>query len=239
VIIGRNPPRRRAILFTMIFGDPFRPADATTSTRWIDEACQGEWWTVGALVPNHYEGLLRVYAPAPCDAWWSAYREIFEVVASVGERHTSSPDEAWFAVWEGHGFDNITSRVVWWDAPADEAEQQARDDERHRLRDEDRRRNAAIRTELNRIPRSDRPGRAYYLLTGPVRAVTELHHPDAPEWRNPDLFWPDDRRWFVATDVDFWSLYIGGSSSFVREIAESIPTPCVHVKLDVPLEIED
>jgi hypothetical protein len=76
-------------------------------------------------------------------------------------------------------------------------------------------------------------------LTGPVRAVTELHHPDAPDWRNPDLFWPDDRRWFVATDVDFWSLYVRGSSSLISEIAESVPTPSASVELDVPLEIED
>jgi hypothetical protein len=75
----------------------------------------------------------------------SRFREIFEVVASVGERHTSSPDRAWFAVWEGHGFDNVASRVAWRDAPADEAEQHARDVERQRLRDEDRRRNATIR----------------------------------------------------------------------------------------------
>ena len=53
------------------------------------------------------------------------------------------------------------------------------------------------------------------------------------------MFWPDDRRWFVAADVDFWSLYIGGSSSFVSEIAESVPTPSAPVDLDVPLEIED
>ncbi len=223
----------------MVFGDSLRPVDAAASTRWIDQACSGECGTVGALVPNHYEGLLRVFAPAPCDGWWSAYRDIFEVVASVGERHTSSPDEAWFAVWEGHGFDNIARRVAWRDAPADEAEQYARDDARQRLRDEDQRRESAIRAELDQTARFDRPGRTYYLSTGPVRAVTASRYPDAPDWRNPDLFWPDDRRWFVATDVDFWSLYIGGSSSFISEIAESVATPCAPVELDAPLEIED
>jgi hypothetical protein len=45
--------------------------------------------------------------------------------------------------------------------------------------------------------------------------VTELRHPDGDGWRNPDLFWPQDQGWFVATDVDFWSLYIGGSTGFV------------------------
>lgn len=223
----------------MLFGDSLQPADTTASTSWIDDACQGEWWTVGALVPNHYESLLRVHAPTPCDGWWSAYREIFEVVSAIGERHTSTPDRAWFAIWEGHGFDNIARRVAWRDPPADAAAQRARDLERQRLRDDDRRRNTTIRSELARIPRFDRPGRTYYLATGPVSAVTDLRYPDSSDWRNPDLLWPDDRRWFVATDVDFWSLYVGGSLSFTGEIANSASTPCEPVELDLPLEAED
>ena len=67
------------------------------------------WWTVGALVPNHYRLVLRVRAPDPSiQDWCSAYRDLFDVIASIGERHTSSPDRAWFAVWEGHRFDNAT-----------------------------------------------------------------------------------------------------------------------------------
>jgi hypothetical protein len=49
----------------------------------------------------------------------------------------------------------------------------------------------------------------------------------------------DDRRWFIATDVDFWSLYVGGSRSFVDEVADSVPTSSALVELDTPLEIED
>lgn len=232
--------RLRAILSMMIFGDLVEVAETTASTTWIDQSCRGEWWTVGALVPNQYERVLRVSAPVPSPGdWWSAYREVFDVIASVGERHTSSPERAWFAIWEGHGFDNISSRVAWRDAPADEEERRVRDGERERLGAEDRRRNAAIRAELDRIPRFDRPGRTYYLVTGPVRTVTELRHPDDRDWRNPDLFWPDDRRWFVAADVDFWSLYVGGSGRFVDELAGSLPTLSTPVELDLPLEIED
>ena len=75
------------------------------------------------------------------------------------------------------------------------------------MRSDDERRNATIRTALNQVPRFDLPDRTYYLLEGSVSAVTQLRYPDSSgEWRNPDLYWPADRRWFVATDVDFWSL---------------------------------
>lgn len=71
-------------------------------------------------------------------------------------------------------------------------------------------------------------------------AVTQLRYP-APStgWRDPDLFWPDDRRWFVATDVDFWSLYIGGDHDFITEVVDNVPTPVERVELDRQLEIED
>ena len=59
------------------------------------------------------------------------------------------------------------------------------------------------------------------------------------EWRNPDLYWPDDRRWFVATDVDFWSLYIGGDKDFIAELTTSVPTRTEIVSFDQHLEIED
>ncbi len=229
-----------ATLSSMMFGDAFRPADATTSTTWIDQSCRGDWGTVGGLVPNHYDSVLQVDAPDPGPGdWWSSYSDLYAVVAAIGERHTSTPGRAWFAIWEGHGFDNVSTRIAWPNAPLDDAERRARDLERQRRGEEDRRRNAAIRDELDRTPRFHRPERAYYLLIAPVDAVTELRYPDAGDWRNPDLFWPDDRRWFVATDVDFWSLYIGGSSGFVDEIAERVPTRAVPVDLDVALEIEE
>ncbi len=173
--------------------------------------------------------VLRVRAPdsTPGD-WWSAYRALFEIVASTGARHTGTPDRAWLAVWEGHGFANATTHVA------------GRDKERAQFREEDERRNAAIRAALGRLPQFHLPNRTYYLLGGAVFAVTQLRYPDSStEWRNPDLFWPDDRRWFVATDVDLWSLYIGGDDDFIADLSDSVPTSTEVVTLDRQLESED
>jgi hypothetical protein len=190
----------------MIFGDSVASAVTVEPAEWIAGARRGRWWTVGGLVPNQYPLILRVRAPDPSvEDWWSAYRDLFEIIASIGERHTSSPDRAWFAVWEGHGFDS-----------------------------------SATRAALREVPRFDLPNRAYYLLAGPVAAATRLQDPGSLlDWRNPDLFWPDDRRWFVATDVDFWSLYVGGDHDFVTDLARDVPTPTEVVTLDRQLETED
>jgi len=183
------------------FADDVRPADSAAPAAWIAGACRGAWGTVGALVPHEHAVVLRVHPPDPGIAdWWSAYRDVYEVVASVGAQHTSRPKRAWFALWEGHGF-------------TDGAHVGA--------------------------PTFDLPHRRYFLLTGPVRAVTGFRVPGSSTWHNPDLFWPDDRQWFVATDVDLWSLYIGGTTRFVDALASSVPTPTEVVALDRPLEVED
>jgi len=84
----------------MIFGDHVTPADSCTAAQWIAPAIRGVSGTVGALVPNLYPTVLRVSAPDPlADDWWLAYRHLYEIVASVGDRHTATSDRAWFAVW--------------------------------------------------------------------------------------------------------------------------------------------
>jgi len=224
----------------MIFGDWVQSAVTCAPAEWIAGECRGAWWTVGALVPNQYPSVLRVHAPDPSvEDWWSVYRDLFGIVASIGERHTSSADRAWFTVWDGHGFATRATHIAC-RGPLDDSNRRALEQERSRLRDEDERRNASIRAALSQVPRFELPHRTYYLLTGPVAAATRLNDPGSlSDWRRPDLFWPDDRRWFVATDVDFWSLYIGGDHDFITELARSVTTPTEIVTLTQQLEAED
>jgi hypothetical protein len=225
----------------MIFGDAVESPSTTAAAEWIGGARRGEWWTVGSLVPNDHEAFLRVHAPpGGIEDWWAPHRDLFAIVASIGERHTASPDRAWFAVWEGHGFGTGGLRVAWRDPAPDEATRLAREAERSRAGAEAERRNTAIRAALSQVPRFELPHRRYYLMTGPVAAATDLKEPGRPTvWRHPDLWWPDDRRWFVATDVDFWSLYIGGSRDLITELARRVPTVAELVTLDRELEVED
>ena len=143
-------------------------------------------------------------------------------------------------MWEGHGFDRTTTHVAWSDPPIDDPARLARDEYRAQLRDEDERRRASIGAALGDVPRFDLPNRTYYLLEGSVSAVTRLRYPDSMnDWRNPDLYWPDDRRWFVGTDVDFWSLYIGGDRDLIDDLVSSVPTSAEIVTPDRRLETDD
>jgi hypothetical protein len=223
----------------MIFGESVVAAPSGAPAAWIRAACRGADFTVGALVPDAHPSVLRIDAPPSDERFWSNYRELFATIASVGIRHTSSADQAWCAIWEGHGFDSST-RHIGWRGPIDEATSEWLEQERARLRDENEQRNMAIRSELGSVPRFAMPHRTYYLVTGAASAVTELRDPAEPgSWQRPDLFWPDDRAWFVATDVDVWSLFVGGDDDFLTEVADRVPTHTEFVPRDRPLEPED
>ncbi len=223
----------------MVFGDGVCAAESTAPAAWIEGELDGRPETVGALVPSRYASVVRLHAPPPTpDDWWSLYRELFGLVASVGARHTSTPGRAWFAIWEGHGFAGGTTKIAWRDPPADDEERRAREALRAQVRDESERRIAATSAALDRIPRFELPDRTYYIVEGPLSAVGTLRYPDVDDWRNPDLFWPDDRRWFAATDVDFWSLYVGGDPAFVDDLAREASTECEPVTSATRLETE-
>jgi hypothetical protein len=81
--------------------------------------------------------------------------------------------------------------------------------------------------------------RAYYLMHGPLSAMADLRYPGFDGWRNPDLFWPHDRAWFAASDVDFWSLYVGGSETFTNLLAARASTLCTPVRYHDRLPNED
>ena len=57
--------------------------------------------------------------------------------------------------------------------------------------------------------------------------------PDWPGYQAPNLWWPADRAWCVATEIDYAWSYVGGSAACIAEIAadamfEVLPTSVVE-----------
>ncbi|MEM7287626.1 MAG: hypothetical protein AAF480_14840, partial [Actinomycetota bacterium] len=90
----------------MIFGDRFAPADSAEPAHWLGTALAAQGWTVGGLLPSHYESYVLIEAAPPdVEDWWEAQRAIIAALAGVLVGFTDTPAEACFAVWDGHGFD--------------------------------------------------------------------------------------------------------------------------------------
>lgn len=84
---------------------------------------------------------------------------------------------------------------------------------------------AALRARIQRrrprrrvpsLPLVDLPHRRYYLYRGSIqKALGPL-----PLEQSPNLWWPEDRAWFVATEIDYAWTYVGGPRRAVEELVE-------------------
>ncbi len=70
-------------------------------------------------------------------------------------------------------------------------------------------------------PRLRLPGRDYLLFTGTLPAAASMGWHAAPECfvpQSPNLFWPHDRSWCVATEIDLDSTVVAGTNELVRAV---------------------
>ncbi|GAA4975460.1 hypothetical protein [Kineococcus glutinatus] len=62
------------------------------------------------------------------------------------------------------------------------------------------------------------PGREMLLLRGPLSQAATVSMETPPWQQSPSLWWPADRSWCVATDVDLMSTYIGAGAACIEAI---------------------
>jgi hypothetical protein len=125
--------------------------------------------------------------------------EATALIAMLGP-HTTTPDDCWLAIW--HGFSQLTGAVAV-----------------HASREEGIPRLAsaapAVRAEVTEAPRRladaptvSLPDREYFLYRGPIDVVPRFEHLPG-HLQTPNMWWPEDRAWFVATEIDFDSTLVG------------------------------
>lgn len=84
------------------------------------------------------------------------------------------------------------------------------------------------------VPRVHLPGRSMLLLSGPLVAAAVSLEP--PPWdQRANLWWPEDRAWCLATDVDCASTYIGGGASCIDAIVRDEVLEAAIVDVDDPV----
>ncbi|NAZ86331.1 hypothetical protein [Kineococcus indalonis] len=70
-------------------------------------------------------------------------------------------------------------------------------------------------------PRLTLPGRYYLLFAGPLRAALDMGDQVTDDWfdaQSPNLLWPLDRSWCLASEIDFDSTLIGGSAELIKAV---------------------
>jgi hypothetical protein len=131
--------------------------------------------------------------------------DLRERLARLLAHFTTTPDRIWFGLWSGYG--ELRSQ---------------RDSARAVLR-----RSGGFPSKFSRPdahpdpqqsevrpgrPTLELPNRSYILYTGSLSELATW------PWAGPNLWWPDDRAWFVATEIDFVSTYVGCGAETIRAV---------------------
>jgi hypothetical protein len=161
-------------------------------------------------------------------------------LSEVLAAHTASSERCWFCLWEGWSWiagspSGPAAIVAAGEAPV-----------------ESLRVPPAFSSEVLDGPRVSLPGRDYILFEGPLRAATEMGWPSGallsatypeldvdPDWfqpQSPNLFWPADRTWCVATEIDLDSTYVGGSQALVESLLQDARFEAWPADLDDPID---
>jgi hypothetical protein len=67
-------------------------------------------------------------------------------------------------------------------------------------------------------------GREYVVVSGPLSAMPVLAEPDAwgSVWpQSPNLLWPADRSWCLASEIDFDSTLVGGTEALIGALLDA------------------
>jgi hypothetical protein len=195
--------------------------DESIEARWADVASANnrtmhpaaEWGSLTGTWQMDGQPDLWDHPPRVGELPQRLAEHLAEALAPFAER----ADRRFFGVWEGWG---TSSALILFKHGTTEAEQ----------RQAYERANAEIRTQrgfLDSAPTFTLPDRGMHLLEGPLSAVSAFYE----NWRNPpSLWWPEDRAWCVATDIDLMSTYVGGSADasqalLSNEQIEALPVP--------------
>lgn len=87
------------------------------------------------------------------------------------------------------------------------------------------------------MPRIQVPNRAYFLFRGSIETVHTFVW-NGMSWQSPNIWWPYDRAWCVATEIDLDSTYVGGSEACIDQIVADPDLEVFRTKLDARVDFD-
>jgi hypothetical protein len=171
---------------------------------------ESTWWDLVGATPNERD----LDAGAPQEG--SLSEPEVATLAPLLATMTSDPAACWFALWSGFGFLGGGWEVL---RPAGLGVIREKWTRRRDLRRQRRRRKEFDR--LTTFELLGQSGRSYLLFGG---AVEDAGRFTFSGWfQSPTLWWPEDRAWFIHTEIDGMSTYVGGTRGMVdRLVGEQI-----------------
>lgn len=134
-----------------------------------------------------------------------------EELCEILGRHTTDANQCFLGLWVGWGWIGGGSVITSWRREADHT----------RVKGSPELVPPAFSTEELHRACLKLPDRDYVLLAGPLSGAARILEPGMSKIvksQSPNLFWPEDRTWFVASEIDFDSTLVGGSADLIKAI---------------------
>jgi hypothetical protein len=203
-----------------------RPAELDTSPgAWIVAAVHDSLTDVGSLVPPVFPAYARVFHPAVRYDGDDDVEVPWATVAAYNGT-VAHPLMQWPALTGAWDFLTEDSQPPVWDRAPDEGHLPVRTASRlvsvlagHTATPDDCLFGVWSGWGLAEAtaPTLALPHRSYWLVRGPV-ALATANFADEPSEQSAHLWWPADRAWCVATDIDLTSTYVGGSVACIADL---------------------
>jgi len=206
----------------------FEPTADVGSGAWIAPRLGGGFGAVGRVCPTGYEAYARIFHPADGDrptTWAAVCAATGRIAHPLMQWHRISRDadgvQADGIEAAGRGIRDPATGCLGPDALATLAGALGAD--------------AALTVGLwhgygfaypHRGPMLALPMREYVLYRGRLATLRDPGWLRTDGWawahgRTPNLVWPDDRSWFVASEIDFDSTVVGGSRALIERVLSS------------------
>jgi hypothetical protein len=177
------------------------PSDDVAEAAWIGPRLHPfNSYDAGSVIPTGFDA----YARLDHDREGVLPEAVARALVGVLSAQTSNRDPLWLAMWEGYGymyagnsFATLTATRLFvpeGDEPGPSPIVWRRPPSRHKG-----------------TPRLRLPGRAYLLYRGSLAQV--------PGWmEGPNLWWPADLAWCVASEIDLPWTFVGGSTDLIEAV---------------------
>jgi hypothetical protein len=241
--------------------DLMGPLPDAAPGKWVRERTTGEWFTVGSLMPSGFPAYARIFHPAyrvvadQSEAGdgaaplitpdgvtrWEAEVPWADVAGANGRR--AHPAMEWVSITGSERFlQDLTQPGIWDRGPLEGS-----------LPEDQSRRLIGVLGRHTTTPercwfglwegygnieapptagRLEMPNRSMLLFRGPIDAW--LAGAADPVSQSPSLWWPEDRTWCVATDVDLMTTYVGATVECIDAVLVAPGLEAAPVTLDQP-----
>jgi hypothetical protein len=185
-------------------------ASDNTKVRWAEVAA----WSGRIMHPEvQFHAIANPVEAAVSPAPWnrdplsgSLDADEAAVLLEILARHTDSSESCWFCLWDGWGWERraVLVRKRGWSRSA----RRARPTKPRLVSD-------PVPRYVRDGPRVTLPQRNYLLYSGPISSALAFLE---SEQQTPSLWWPGDRSWCVASEIDFCWTYVGGTFALIEEL---------------------